>query len=497
MTTHMNDNNDLDRLLEEYIQSADPDLTLVMQINELVKRRKKAFANGHQTSLWKPGQKLKLFLAGYAGAGNTGADVRVYEMIRQFKVLFGEDQTALSLAALDTQLSRKVFGDPVATGVNHVEVSHLPKFLYEQTAIHHGVIACEGSMFKSNLSESMSMIMLGAMALGRAENKLAVGYGAEAGFMSKHILDFTVEHCKDTYVMCRNEPSQEILTPLGIRTDEGSDTAWTFEPAPAERARELLLCAGWDGKTPVLTICPVNPFWWPVKADIQKAKAMEENGEFSDLHYGWIMFHQYSQESQLKYQHYLNAIADAVNRLAAERSVFPVIIGMDRTDIKACRDLSALLATPPASFTSGDVTPTEIISILRHSSMLLSSRFHAIVCSMPGLVPSAGISYDERILNLMAERGHPHLMLHADAVNLEEQLFTILEQLADEGDQIAADSARVVVSQVKRMGEMGKRLLDETCRIYPEYPRPQRSESWEAHLPPLPKAVVEIFEKHD
>ena len=35
------------------------------------------------------GEPLKLLLAGYVGTRNTGADVRVEEMIRQFRHLFG------------------------------------------------------------------------------------------------------------------------------------------------------------------------------------------------------------------------------------------------------------------------------------------------------------------------------------------------------------------------------------------------------------------------
>ena len=49
---------------------------------------------------------------------------------------------------------------------------------------------------------------------------------------------------------------------------------------------------------------------------------------------------------------------------------------------------------------------------------MLSSRFHAIVTSMPGRVPSAGVTMDERIRNLMRERGHDHLLMRVEETDL-------------------------------------------------------------------------------
>ena len=42
------------------------------------------FGAGHP---WQPGEKLKLLFAGYNGTRNTGSDVRVEEMLRQWDPL--------------------------------------------------------------------------------------------------------------------------------------------------------------------------------------------------------------------------------------------------------------------------------------------------------------------------------------------------------------------------------------------------------------------------
>ena len=44
-----------------------------------------------------PGDKLKLLFAGYNGTRNTGSDVRVEEMLRQVRHIFGADRLDLTV----------------------------------------------------------------------------------------------------------------------------------------------------------------------------------------------------------------------------------------------------------------------------------------------------------------------------------------------------------------------------------------------------------------
>ena len=45
---------------------------------------------------WRPGETLKILLAGYNGARNTGSDVRMAALVSQLRALFG-DTVELSL----------------------------------------------------------------------------------------------------------------------------------------------------------------------------------------------------------------------------------------------------------------------------------------------------------------------------------------------------------------------------------------------------------------
>src|SRR5258708_27170458 len=96
-----------------------------------------------------------------------------------------------------------------------------------------------------------------------------------------------------------------------------------------------------------------------------------------------------------------------------------------------------------------------MVSILRAGHMMVSSRYHGIVTSMPALVPSAGITMDERIRNLMRERGHEDLLMNVDDPDLGPQLLAALDKLATEGERIPGGMARTVVKDLRVIARLG------------------------------------------
>ena len=447
---------------------------------------------GMAPETWKPGKPLKLLLAGYVGTRNTGADVRVEEMIRQLRHVVGDDQLELTIMTVDPKLTRGYF-----RAVHQIELPAVfPKFIAQECPKHHGVIACEGSMFKSKFSSALTCFMAGALGLANAENKVSVGYGAEAGNMTPALRDFVRDACKKSLVICRNEPSRKVLGELGIRTTSGADTAWTFDPAPLSRGAQLLRDAGWDGRQKVLVVCPINPFWWPVKPDLLKYAAYKLGGQYKHEHYSAFYFHHHSEAADKKYNAYIQALADGVNAFAAEREFFTILVGMEQLDRHACEDLQPRLDRGGALFVSDEHDMYDLVSVLRNCSMMVSSRFHAIVTSMPGLVPSAGVTMDERIRNLMNDRGHPDMFFEVDEEDLGDKLLHTLRRLWRDAEGISADIARAVPAQLQLMGQMGIDFMDEVVRVYPEFPRRDLPRAWEAHLPPLPPGVQRLLERH-
>jgi polysaccharide pyruvyl transferase WcaK-like protein len=169
---------------------------------------------------------------------------------------------------------------------------------------------------------------------------------------------------------------------------------------------------------------------------------------------------------------------------------------MERLDARACEALAPRLGSPPL-FTSERYNMYELVSVLRACDWMVSSRYHAIVTSMPALVPSAGITMDERIRNLMKERDHKHLLMSVDDTDLESRLLAALETLRTDADAIRSAIGRTVVDNLKRMARMGVFLERNVHELYPEFPHASGVRSWEEYLPPLTASLRALVETHE
>jgi polysaccharide pyruvyl transferase WcaK-like protein len=441
---------------------------------------------------WTPGEKLKLLFAGYNGTRNTGSDVRVNEMIRQIRHILGAEHVNFSVMTQSFDRTKGYFA-----GSRQVFLPDLfPPFLYRETRQNHGVVACEGSMFKSKFANALTTMMIGSLGHASSENKVSVAYGAEAGPMDSLIAKMCARYVHDSLVITRNVESQAVLGKLGISTELGTDTAWTFEPHPDSYGRKALRESGWDEKTPVLVLCPIHPFVWPVKASLAKYLARITTGAYREAQYRTVYFHESGPEVDRKFQHYLDAFVSSTRAFTQKHRVFTILVAMERLDAVACRAIARQIPGLPV-FTSDDYDMYQLVSVLRQCSYMVSSRYHGIVTSMPSLVASAGVTMDERIRNLMRERGHQHLFLTVDDPDLAPKMLQMMETLVAEADAVRAGIGQTVVRNLKVMARMGVIFEELVRRQYPEFPLRGGVRSWETYLPPLGETLVHLAEKHD
>ena len=437
---------------------------------------------------WRPGQPLKLLLAGYNGTRNTGSDVRPEETLRQLRHILADGQVEFSVMSQNFELTHGYF-----TGSQQVHLPDIfPPFVAREVPKHHGVVVVEGSAFKSKFANALTTMIIGCLGTAAAENKLAVGYGSEAGHMDPLVENMCARYCKESLIITRNEESRTRLRQLGVPAELGTDTAWTFQPLPPEYGRQELRKRGWDGELPVLIVCPINPFWWPVKPSLAKYAALSATGAYRESHYRTVYFHKSGPEVETAFERYLTAIANAVRAFVERHRVFTALVATEQLDARACHRIAEKLGGA-AVLTSAEYDMYQMVSILRAGHLMASSRFHGIVTSMPALVPSAGITMDERIRNLMRERGHLDLLMEVDDPDLEPKLLAALEKLAADGPQIADGIGTTVVKNLKAMARMGIYFEEELRRRYPEFPTRTGQWGWEDYLPPLDAGLQRLL----
>jgi polysaccharide pyruvyl transferase WcaK-like protein len=246
----------------------------------------------------------------------------------------------------------------------------------------------------------------------------------------------------------------------------------------------------------VLVVCPINPFEWPVKASVGKLLLRTLTGVYKESHYRSVYFHNSGAAADRAYNQYLTAITNAVDAFRKQRNVFVIMVAMERLDARPARKISEKLGGVPV-LASDDYSMYQLVSILRACHMMASSRYHGIVTSMPGLVPSCGITMDERIRNLMRERGHQDLLMNVDDTDLEPKLLAALEKLCKERESIAAGIGKTVVRNLRVMARMGVYFEEEVQRRYPEFPTRKGEWGWEDYLPPMSAGLKGLIETYN
>ena len=467
------------------------DFLLVLWVSALIEMRRIGWMFG-LGERWTAGEKLKLLFAGYNGTRNTGSDVRVQEMLRQIRHVLGAQNVDFSVMTQNFDRTKGYF--EAARQVHLPDV--YPPFLSREVRANHGVIACEGSMFKSKFANALTTMMIGSLGLASAENKLSVAYGGDAGHMDDLIQWMCARYTSESLVITRSLESQQLLTRLGVPNELGADTAWTFEPHPQEYAAKALRALGWDEQTPILALCPIHPFVWPVRASIGKYLSRVTTGAFKDSQYRTVYFFESGSEVERKFNHYVDGYVQATKAFLQRHNVFPILVAMERLDAVACRAMEKELPGVPI-LTSDDYDMFELVSILRACTYMVSSRYHGIVTCMPAGVASAGVTMDERIRNLMRERGHQQLLLTVDDPELGPKLLEVMERLVLEADAIRDGIGRTVVNNLKAMARMGGFFEEEVRKTYPEFPLRQGVLSWEDNLPPLHENLRKLVEQYD
>jgi len=196
------------------------------------------------------------------------------------------------------------------------------------------------------------------------------------------------------------------------------------------------------------------------------------------------------------FDRYTTALARAVEAFRQRHGVFVILVAMERLDAKACEAMAARMQSPPI-LTSDQYDMYDLVSVLRCCDLMVSSRYHGIVTAMPALVPSAGVTMDERIRNLMHERGHDDLVMNVDDPELEAKLLTAMEQLRSDADAIRDAIARTVVRNLRRMARMGVFLERNVQDRYPEFPVKTGVRSWEEYLPEMSPALTALVERYE
>lgn len=434
---------------------------------------------GYKAKTWQPGEKFRILFVGYNGTRNTGSDMRVHEMISQIQSMFGSDNLDLAVATLNVKLTSGYFN-----GIKQIYINKIlfPFYFLKHIHNYHCVIACEGSMFKKKFSTMLTVYNVCALALANKLHIPSIGYGADADVMTPELCKFVSKLCNNSYVITRNEESLQLLKNLGIHGDVGTDTAWTLDVSKAKIPDKVQKIIRAHNDKKILVVCPINPYWWPVQPSISMFIKDKLTACYQHIHYGSIYYHFEDETSKNNYQQYLSAFANGIKQFLKKNDFQLIIVGMEQLDRKACEDLAKLIGGVTTICVSDEYNMFEIIGILSRCDLLISSRFHAIVTSMPMLIPSIGVSMDERIDLIMKARNHSRYLLKTNAVNLSQEVDRALHDAYENRQEVSHEIAICFANEVSKLYQMGEHLVKEIQRFYPEIKMQNAGKNYREYL---------------
>jgi polysaccharide pyruvyl transferase WcaK-like protein len=440
------------RALHRYASAAHPDAVFLddMQSRIDAARRERAGLRGarkaHDTAA------LRILLLGYTGSGNTGADLRTIETIAQLQRLFAPREIALTLFALGTCFDHPLLA---ATPKFVASLPYLPDAL--DTAIRAAdiVINVEGSTYTSKFSDTLAAVLIGGLALAQAHGRLALAYGVDSGTMSETLTRFVQRNAAHSgQVICRNDAACAQLAVLGVAATRGGDTAWTYRAPTPDRTDEH---AGADR---LAALCPNNPFWWPVRADAARARALDASGETSPHRYGLLHFQSWDAQRARAYDAYLDRYAAIATGLC-ERGYTPVLVGMEQLDRTACADVAARVPFAIDQVVRGEHALDAVAAAVARAQCVVTTRYHAAVLAISHGVPVFGLSMDARIDRLFDEAGCRDWYASCDADDAAQRCLACIDTLDDAPLRAALIDALARYAQTERarFDEMGAQLL--------------------------------------
>jgi polysaccharide pyruvyl transferase WcaK-like protein len=440
---------------------------------------------------WKPGDKLKVLLVGYNGKRNTGADVRVAEMVKQYYRVLGDDKVEMTVMTLDTEMT-KVYFDPPTKQVQFSSIFF--KDLLDACDKNHMAVLCEGSTLKSKFANALTLFFCEAAGIMKKQGKPCLAYGSEAGDMDDFVKRLASDLCSDTYFIARTDASLKLIEEMGLKGHLGTDTAWTFSPAPASWAeKELKEKTGWDGKKQILGVAIINPFWWPVSPSLVKLGRSAVTRDWDDHFEKWYYFTS-SPERKAMYDAYVKALVDAANRFCKEHDMHVVAIGMEALDFDACQDFTSGIDGPTGFFSSRFYDGFQMTAVLHSLSMLVTSRYHARVLSSTAGVPSVAVSMDERLYNIFNECSHVEdYYLKTDDPELGPRLIDTMEKCWERREQVSKEIRCSLPRYLKMMADMGKFFREWVQEQLPGIELGPEPSDWLGYLPELNDGLKAIL----
>lgn len=339
--------------------------------------------------------KPRVLLVGYNGANNTGAEAKLLVCIDEIRSILGPE-TQITVPSLnETNLRRYLSESPTLKIKGFTPASVLfdiRKFVKQSDL----VLLVEGSCYMDTWGSALLWCYLLATRNAHSLKKPCVAYAVDAG-SAGHLNNWLIrrEASKTDLILARTASAAERLKKWGVKApiEVTADNAFAFQPIPEDQG---LLKRVWPEASHVVGVAAEDIYAWPVHMRLWDQKK---------YCYRWPYYYTHSRASREKSDLLAKVLAVQSDDIIEEFDKDIALLSMEGLDAGFANKVQRLMKHPERTkvFTSLQYNASQITSILRSLELLITSRYHAGVLSLPNQVPQTAIGHDLRIRDLYAD----------------------------------------------------------------------------------------------
>jgi polysaccharide pyruvyl transferase WcaK-like protein len=364
----------------------------------------------------------RVLLIGYSGANNTGAEALLQVDIEDVRAVFGEEAVLTVPALKDpANLRRYLHEGPT------LRIVRMPSIFLSATRRlvreHDIVLLVEGSAYMDSWTSALLWYFLWATRCADREGKPCLAYAVDAGQLRPRNQRLVRRWANTTeLIVTRSRAAADRLRRWGVTAplESTADNAFNFEPRQEDRDWANAIWPELD--RPPVGIAAVDFSRWPV--------VIRPWGRAEDR-YRWPYYFSTSSARRRASGELARGYARLADRMIERHERSVALICMEELDEPFARAIHREMAHPERAgvFSSREHDASRMTALLRSLGVLVTSRYHASVLSLPEGVPQVAVGHDLRLRTLYEELGLDDAFFAVDDPGMFDGITNAVERL--------------------------------------------------------------------
>lgn len=373
-------------------------------------------------------RKNRLFIYGYNGFRNVGADCRIMPIVEHLKRLVPDAELVVNT------FHRHNLDFLEGATVDYFHPTTYPFAAKRRIESADAAILCEGNMLTDEFTPHMVQAFTIAMRQGAAAGVPTIGLALDSGVLSPKREPRVIEALNTLSLLtARSAGAAEVLRSRGVTApiETTADCAVNMRLPSEGRRQQVLDRLGMLGG-PVYGIAPVDFPMFPARiAPIGRREDFVRwpfKGTWPDdgRRHSAALLREWTS-----YAHHL---------LSMHPRAKVAVIAMDPSDTQFARRLWRSIGRPERTLlvVGRDHDPLDVSALLGGLRTLTSSRYHGVVLSLPYAVPYIALGHDTRTLFLSQELDVEEFFVEHTTPTLQADLRDRHEALVASDDDVRA-----------------------------------------------------------